>query len=235
MSNFKKTISNLLIILIIGGLGGILADYFILPYLADFPLFASMEFIQRAKNGTTIVNRTEEIIIIENTAIEEAIRRINRCLVVVNGRGSGIIITNDGLILTASDLVAGEECSISFSDNSSLSGKVIRRDNNLALIRVEANNLPVVALAGLDSLNLGQRIILIGARIDKEFSKFVNIGTIRSISPEILTVNLEEKNSSANGGPLINIKGEVIGLNMVNKNGLIRTIPADTLSDFFIL
>ncbi|MFC1700747.1 S1C family serine protease [Patescibacteria group bacterium] len=247
MSKFWRRVFNLIIILIIGGLGGIIADYFILPYLAEFPIFSQIEFIQRSKSGTTIINKTEEIVITENIAVEEAVHKINSCLTVVQlyknneliKQGSGIIVTNDGLIVTATDLVLSGKYrySVVLSDGTSIDGEVIKRDlnNNLALIKIQLSNLPVVAFEGLDSLRLGQRIILLGAQIiDNVFYRFVNVGTVRGIGSKILSINLDEKNSSANGGPLINIKGEVIGLNIVGEDGLVRTIPSDIISEFFL-
>ena len=79
----KQKIFKLILILIIGGLGGVLADQFLLPFLADAPFFSQIEFIERAKDGTTIINKTERITITENTAAEEAIRRINPSITAV--------------------------------------------------------------------------------------------------------------------------------------------------------
>lgn len=249
MSNFKKTISNLLIILIIGGLGGIIADYFILPYLVNFPIFASLELVQRAKNGTTIINKTEEITVVENVAAEEAIHQASSCLAAIQlfsgekiiKQGSGIIVTNDGLIATTADLALEKGAYrylITLSNNISLEGKVIRQDKkrNLALIKLEANNLPVAVLSEPKDVRLGQRIILLGSQMENnKFNEFVNIGTIRGISSEAILINLEERNILANGGPLINIEGEIIGLNVIDQTGLVKTIPADLINGFLAL
>lgn len=245
MSKIKRKLFNFIMVLIIGGLGGILTDCFVAPYLVDIPFISGTKFAQRIKNGTTIINKTEEIVVTENNAAEEAINKINSCLAVVQlskdnkvvKQGSGAIVTNDGLIVTANDLATDGpyDYQIILSDGALYKGKVIRRDNanNLALIKIEARNLSVISLGGLDSLHLGQMVILIGAQINKNsFYRFVNIGAIRGVSGETLAINLNETNLSANGGPLINIKGEVIGVNIVNRDGLARTIPAKIITDF---
>lgn len=245
MSKIKSRLLKFIIILIIGGLGGIIADCFIMPYLANISFISGTKFAQKIKSGTTIINKTEEIVITENTAAENAINKINSCLVVVQvskgnkmvKQGSGVIVTNDGLILTANDLVSSGlyNYQVILSNGTLLDGKIIRRDisNNLALIKIEANNLSVISLGSLDSLHLGQMIILIGAQINQNsFYRFANIGTIRGVSDETLAINLDEINISANGGPLINIKGEMIGINIMGYNGLIKTVPAKLIADF---
>jgi len=244
MPRTKKKVLNLFFILIIGGLGGILADQFLLPYLATIPPFSRIDFIQQVGNGTIIINPTEEIIITENTALEQAIDKISPCLVAVQSfqnkilirQGTGFIITSDGLVITAGDLVPARASQyLIFRQEQSWVAQVVDRDleNNLALLRIEETNLPVVSLTDLTEVRLGQRIILIGAElVENHLNRFVNLGIIRSINQEILKINLIEENSSANGSPLINVKGEVIGLNLVDYKGLLKTIPADKIKDF---
>ncbi len=240
----KKNILNLLFILIIGGLGGILADQFLLPYLAGIPPFSKIGFIHQAGNGTTIIHPTEKIIITENTALEQAIDKISPCLVVIQSeqnkrllsQGTGFIITSDGLIITAGDLApAKADQYLVFRNEQSLSAQVVKRDleNNLALLKIAETNLPVVSLTDLAEVRLGQRVILIGVELVKNsLNRFVNLGIIRSINQEMLKINLAEENTLTNGSPLINIKSEVIGLNLVDYKGLLKTIPANKIKEF---
>ncbi len=241
---YKSKIFNLLVILVIGGLGGVLADQFFLPYLSTVFPFSKINFIHQSGNGTTIVNPTERIIITENTAIENAVSKVGPCLVVVQAfqgekvisQGSGFIIASDGLIVTAADNVSAKaDKYLVFRNNHSSEAKIVKKDlkDNLALLKVEESNLPVVSLVDLDGLRLGQRIILIGAGLTEEgLSRFINLGVIRSIYENLLKINLTEENSLANGGPLVNVKGEVIGLNLVDQKGLIETIPAGQIKQF---
>lgn len=240
----KNKIFNLLVILIIGGLGGVLADQFFLPYLSTISPFSKINFIHQSGNGTTIVNPTEKIIITENIAIEDAVSKIGPCLVIIQSlqgekvisQGSGFVMASDGLIVTAADNVSAKaDKYLVFRNSHSSEAKIIKNDleSNLALLKVEESNLPVVSLADLDGLRLGQRIILIGAELTEEgLNRFVNLGVIRSIRENVLKVNLTEENSLANGGPLVNVKGEVIGLNLVDRTGLVKTIPAGQIKTF---
>lgn len=239
----RQKLFKLLVILIIGGLGGVLADQFFLPYLAGLSIFSKIGFIQKAKDGTTIINKTEKIIIAENTALEEAIRRVSPSLAVVQvwakqkviREGTAFIIFSDGLFITAADLVSGKGDKYAvIRDGSQSAAQVIKKDleNNLALLKTEETNLPVVSLADFEGLALGQRVILMAVKAEKNnFYRFVNTGTIRGLKPEEISLNLEEENPLANGGPLIDVKGEVIGLNLINQKGL-KTAPVNKIREF---
>ena len=230
-STLSKKIINIFLILIIGGLGGVLADQALLPYLSN-------------GNRTTIINPTEEITIVENVAIKEAIDKIKPSLVAIHSyqnknlikQGTGFFITNDGLLITSDDLVSSRATQyLVFRNGNSSAAKLIKRDleNNIAFFQIEDGNLPVVSMAGLEDLHLGERVILVGAElISTHLSEFVNIGIIRSIGQETLTLNLSEESSLADGSPLINIKGEVIGLNLVDSQGLLKTVPTDKIREF---
>lgn len=240
----RKKIFNLLIILIIGGLGGVLADQFFLPYLATIPSFSKIEFIRQTRDGTTIINPTEKVIITENTALEQAIDKISPCLVAIQAyqgnvlinQGTGFIVASDGLIITTADLAPARASQyFVLKDGNSLFAQVAKIDlgDNLALLKIEKNNLPVVSLTNLEDLRLGQRIILVGAELIKShLNPFINLGTIRSINQDVLKINLTEENSLANGSPLVNAKGEVIGMNLIDSQGLVRTIPSNKIKEF---
>ena len=244
MSKNRKRITSFVFILIIGGLGGVLADQFLLPYLSTIPFFAQFDFIKQASDGTVIINPTEKITITENIAIEQAIEKVSPCLAVIHSyqnkkllsQGTGFFLTSDGLIITSDDLVFSQATQyLVYRNSHSLAVQLVKRDlvNKLALFKVEENNLPVVSLIDLKDVKLGQRVILIGAElVGSQLNKFVNLGIIRSISQATLTLNLNEESRLANGSPLINVKGEVIGLNLVDDKGLLKTVPADKIKEF---
>ena len=244
MPTIKKNISKFFIVLIIGGIGGVIADQFFLPYLATIPSFSKIEFIHRTSNGTTIINPTEKITITENVAIEEAINKISTCIVSVNAykkkellsQGTGLIVTSDGLIVTAADLVPIDADEyIVFRNNHSVVAEIIRVDliNNLALLKIEETNLPVVSFFNSDNLQLGERVIIAGAELNEDkLSSFVNLGIIRSINGEEIKINIFQENGLANGSPLVDIKGEAIGLNLIDKDGFIKIISINKVKEF---
>jgi len=105
-------------------------------------------------------------------------------------------------------------------------------ENNLALLEQRAN-LPVVSFINLDDLSLGERAILIGAGLNKDkLNYFVNLGIIRSINEEEVKINIIQESGLANGSPLINVKGEAIGLNLIDENGFIKVISVKDIKEF---
>ncbi len=247
MTSVKRKILNIFLILIIGGLGGILADQFLLPYLAVKPPFSNIDFIHQASNGTTIVNPTEEIIIRENQAVEKAIQRIGTSLVLIKSiknnrlisQGTGFVMTSDGLLITAGDVISAQANEyLVYKNGNNYQAELVKKDlaENIALLKIEATGLSEVTLAELEKIKLGERVILVGADlIDSHLIKFVNLGIVRSISQGVLKLNFQENNLLANGSPLINIQGEVIGMNLIDQQGWQKTVPNKIISEFISL
>jgi len=241
----KRGFFKFILILLIGGLGGILAEIFVLPYLIALPLFSRVDFLRQFRNGTVVINKTEKVYITENQAIEEAIDAISPRLAAIQsfrgnqmiGEGSGFILASDGWIITAGDLAPlNADRILIYCNGESFTVKDIRRDpkNNLVLLKIEQNNLPVVSLADFTDVHLGEQVILIGGqKTPAGLYKFVNLGTVRGLNQGIMEINLKESSILANGGPLINIKGEALGLNLVDKNGLKKIIPASIIKELF--
>lgn len=242
-----KSLLGVCLILIIGGIGGVLADQVLLPYLSTVPLFFDIEFIRQNSSGITIINSTEKVHVTENTAISDAVDEVGSCLVVIQSywnkklisQGTGFIVTSDGLIMTSGDLVStGVDQYLIFRDDRSFAARLIDRDleNNLALFKIAKTNLPVVSLVDFDDLRLGGTVILVGAELaENGLNYFINTGMVRSINQNVLKLNLEENHLLANGSPLVNIKGEVVGLNLIGRQGLIQTIPVTKIREFLNL
>lgn len=241
----KRKFFKFILVLLAGGLGGILAEMFILPYLIILPLFSRMDFLRQFRNGSVVINKTEKIYITENQAAEETIDAISSRLVAIQpfrggqalGEGSGFILTSDGWIITAGDLAPlNADKILVFRNSDSFEVKDIRRDskNNLALLKMEQSNLPVVSLAELTDVRLGEEVILIGGQKTKTgFYKFVNLGSVRGINQNIIEVNLREESPLANGSLLFNIKGEVVGLNSIDKKGLKKIVSVSKIKEIF--
>ncbi|MCL5794961.1 MAG: trypsin-like peptidase domain-containing protein [Patescibacteria group bacterium] len=145
------------------------------------------------------------------------------------GGGTGFIITNDGLIATNKHVVsdANAEYTVFTSDGKSYPAKIMATDslNDLAVIKIEASGLPVVDLGDSDKLDVGQWVVAIGNALG-EFNNTVTVGVISakdrkitasgggtSESLEGLLQTDAAINSGNSGGPLVNLKGQVIGIN----------------------
>jgi len=164
----------------------------------------------------------------------------------VDGVGSGIIVDSNGYILTNSHVVGdgnAKKITVLFENGDKRSAKVLWHDSilDLAIIKVDANNLPVAKLGDSDKLEVGEIAIAIGNPLGLEFQRTVTSGIIsglhRSISVDQNNTieDLIQTDASINpgnsGGPLLNSKGEVIGINTAkikSAEGLGFSIPINT-------
>lgn len=146
------------------------------------------------------------------------------------GGGTGFIVSSDGLIMTNKHVVADEDAaySVLLNDGRTLDANVVARDtvNDLAMLKVSASNLPTVALGSSDTLRVGQTVIAIGNALG-EFRNTVSTGVISGLARSIVAgdsrfgseqlTDVIQTDASINfgnsGGPLLNIAGEVIGVN----------------------
>lgn len=145
------------------------------------------------------------------------------------GGGSGFIISSDGLILTNKHVVAdtAAQYTVFTNDGKKYSAKVLARDSNIdiAVIKIDAANLPQIKLGDSDTILVGQTAIAIGNALG-EFRNTVNVGVVSGLSRDITAsggglmeriYNVIQTDASINpgnsGGPLLNLRGEVIGIN----------------------
>ena len=159
--------------------------------------------------------------------------------------GSGFIISADGHIVTNAHVVAGaEEVTVRLNDKRQFKAKVIGADevSDVALIKVEASGLPTLKVGDPSRLNVGEWVIAIGSPFgfDNTVSAGVVSAKMRSLPngnyvPFIQTdVAINPGNS---GGPLLNLDGEVVGINSQIYSesggymGLSFAIPIDLAMD----
>ncbi|MGC8775841.1 MAG: S1C family serine protease [Minisyncoccia bacterium] len=152
------------------------------------------------------------------------------------GSGSGFIISKDGLILTNKHVVFDTKASYTVltNDGKKYDAKVLARDplQDLAILKINAENLPVAALGNSDELQLGQTAIAIGNALG-EFRNTVSVGVISGLARTVTAgdgggytetiKNVIQTDAAINpgnsGGPLVNLKGEVIGINTAMAQG----------------
>jgi serine protease Do len=146
------------------------------------------------------------------------------------GGGSGFIISSNGLILTNKHVVSDTDASYSVltNDGNTYTAKVLARDPNqdLAVLKIDATNLPTLTFADSDGLQLGQTAIAIGNALG-QFSNTVSVGVVSGLSRTVTATapdtGAEETiqgviqtdaaiNPGNSGGPLLNLKGQVIGI-----------------------
>jgi len=151
------------------------------------------------------------------------------------GGGTGFIITSDGLIATNKHVVSdeGAEYTVFTADGKEYKAKVQALDslNDFAVIKIEATGLPVVDLGNSDDLAVGQWAIAIGNALG-EFQNTVTVGVISATNRKVTASGggqseqlegLIQTDAAVNpgnsGGPLTNLKGQVIGINTAVAGG----------------
>jgi serine protease Do len=137
------------------------------------------------------------------------------------GQGSGFIIGSDGLILTNAHVVReAKQVTVTLSDRREFSAKVLGADpaTDIAVLRIDAKNLPVVRLGDARQLEVGDRVLAIGAPYGLEQSATQGIVSAKGRSlPGDAVVPFIQTDAAVNpgnsGGPLFDGSGAVVGIN----------------------
>jgi serine protease Do len=157
------------------------------------------------------------------------------------GVGSGFIVEPDGVILTNAHVVEGaDEVRVRLSDRREFKGNVVGVDKptDIAVVRIEAKGLPAVRLGDPSKVRVGEWVLAIGSPFG--FENTVTAGIVSATSrslPDGTYVPFIQTDAAVNpgnsGGPLFNMKGEVIGINSQiysrtgGYQGLAFAIPID--------
>ncbi|BAZ08458.1 peptidase S1 and S6 chymotrypsin/Hap [Calothrix sp. NIES-4071] len=159
---------------------------------------------------------------------------------VVRGLGSGFVINPNGQIMTNAHVVSdADKVTVTFSDGRTFEGKVLGRDNvsDVAVVQIQGNNLPTVEIANSDAIKPGQWAVAIGNPLGLQ--QTVTVGVIsaieRSLNLSTRPSNYVQTDAAINpgnsGGPLLNARGQVVGVNTAiiqGAQGLGFAIPIDT-------
>jgi len=145
------------------------------------------------------------------------------------GGGSGFIVSKDGLIVTNKHVVALKDASYTVLTNNGkkYEAEVLFRDPtyDVAILKIKANNLPVLELGDSSKLVVGQTVIAIGNALG-EFGNTVSVGVVSGLSRTIIASGdgFQERiqgviqtdaaiNKGNSGGPLLDLSGKVVGIN----------------------
>ena len=162
------------------------------------------------------------------------------------GLGSGFVVSSDGLIVTNAHVVEGsDKVTVTLKDGQTYEGEVMGTDSltDVAVIKIEADDLPAVTFADSDNLQPGEWAIAIGNPLGLDNT--VTTGIVSATGRTSAQVGVADKrvsfvqtdaaiNPGNSGGPLLNAQGEVIGVNTAiiqNAQGLGFAIPINAARD----
>ena len=157
---------------------------------------------------------------------------------IVKSRGTGFIISTDGYIVTNNHVVEGRDSFVvTMQDGTEYEAKYIGSDSTLdiAVLKIEAEGLTALSIGDSDSVKVGELAVAIGnpQGAGQNLTGTVSVGYISAVNRELMFNNSKQKflqtdaamNPGNSGGPLVNAKGEVIGV--VTLKSLISTVSSD--------
>ncbi len=143
----------------------------------------------------------------------------------VTGSGSGVIISNDGYILTNNHVIdSADEIEVVLNDRRTFDAKVIGRDPNtdLAVIKIDTQNLPFIAFGNSEQLKVGEWVLAVGNPFNLNSTVTAGIVSAKARNINILSGEYRIEsfiqtdaavNPGNSGGALVNLKGELVGIN----------------------
>jgi len=194
-----------------------------------------------ATSSTTTAQSPEEAITIR------VAREITPTVVSVSrqgGSGSGVIVNREGMVVTNAHVVGeARTVEVGLADGRTLRGEVLGRDRNIdvAVVRVQAPNLPAAPVGDSDRLEVGQSAIAIGNPLGLE--RTVTTGVISAVNRNPRGVGLADLiqtdaaiSPGNSGGPLVDSRGRVIGINTAvlagqGASGLGFAVPINVATD----
>lgn len=229
--------------------GTVIVTIFVMQYVPD--MFAQNENsgVQRLSNEQSVKLNQSEIKDDENNIVNivennmksvvgiSVLQPDEKSLLDINvtqkwGIGTGIILSDNGYILTNQHLAKNKnsKVTVTLDDGDTVQGKVIWVEKNLdlAIIKIEKENLTPASLGDSSNIKTGESVIAIGNPLGLEFQRSVTSGIISGLNRSIMfeengnNIFMEDLiqtdasiNSGNSGGPLINSNGDVIGINTV--------------------
>jgi S1-C subfamily serine protease len=207
------------------------------------PLTDPTELVAQAvaKASPSVVN-----IDIKFNRVSGQINSLNENGSVPSGEATGLIIRSDGYIVTNAHVVAGpsgaSSIKVTQADGKVYEAKLIGADefSDIAVIKIDAKDLPVVKFGSSSDVHPGDWAIAIGSPLG--FDHTVSIGVVSAINRSLSFFNNHVRliqhdaalNFGNSGGPLLNIRGEVIGINTAVKEkaqGIGFATPVDVVAD----
>lgn len=207
-------------IVIISGLSGIMAEKYLFPHLASSDFFSKYNFFQKSTENVTVINKTEQVYIKEDYSVRKIVDSVSSSVVgiipvsdqmnekaVSFKKGTGTIVTSDGIIMTFASAIGlnipdedaskGKETKkykVVIDGNNVYEAELLGVDSwsNLAFLKINASNLPVISFGNSADYRSGEKIIMLGEGFSQGEKNF-SAGILRGINP---SYNISEKSLS---------------------------------------
>lgn len=239
----KIAIFSIIVLLIgaIGGIGGILV------LSSDNGALIKKLGFSNIKGLSIPLTKTDKIVLEESNAIIDSSKKVSPAVVSITlktqvqdifgqvstqqGAGTGFIITSDGLILTNRHVASDENTTYTaiLSDGKIYDAKIQSVDSvqDIAVLKIEARDLPVVELGDSDQLQIGQWVVAVGNALG-QYQNTVTVGVVSGRNRKVEASDASGANAETldnmiqtdaainpgnSGGPLVNIQGQVVGIN----------------------
>lgn len=251
-----KKILFVVAIVVVSGLSGILADHFLFPYLTTTNLFQRYKWLEKSAENVTVINKTEQVYVKEDSSVAKLMSPVTSSVVNIISypnpdvknvtpvdkfkNGTGVIATSDGMIMTyASALDFGKTPSktspvleykykVMTGDGNLYDADFVGIDSwsNLAFLKINASNLPVISFGDVANYQAGEKVIAIGndyaayqnrfsAGILNSFDPAFNISGLAFSVPEkaegVYLTDFGAEDLSV-GSPIVDYSGQVAGI-----------------------
>ncbi len=213
LKNGAKWVGVAVGIMLLGGLGGVLLDRSVLPWLATKKGLNRIGFLERASDNVTIINKTEQITVREDDSLENIVSQPSTAVVTIVARPasttpsaavtggilSGVLLTNDGMIATyradGMSKAAEQVFSAVLFDGSVHEARFVGWDSltHIAFFRVDVSDAPAIALADSDVARIGKKLIVVAPGDQARQNRFLT-GTLDGFDA---TFNLSGKTVSS--------------------------------------
>lgn len=251
----RRILSYIAVAIVASLIGGVISPFIVLRYMEENNMLSSKE-----NNITYTIadvldsgEKVDAIAVVAqnamNTVVGITTKRVQQFgpfQQQISGVGSGVIVDSNGYILTNAHVINSGNANnikVLFENGNEKEAEVLWYDSllDLAIIKVDATGLPVAKLGDSDKLLVGQTAIAIGNPLGLEFQGTVTAGIISGLHRSInvdgnVIEDLIQTDASINegnsGGPLLNSKGEVIGINtakITSAEGLGFAIPINSV------
>lgn len=230
----RKILGLGILIFVIGGIGGVMFNRFVIPWAATLPGFSGLHKLE--SSHPVVINRTEEIHYNDGANFIDISKQGSAYTVGVYTQSggttrflsNGVIATADGMIVTSKTSIANQtNLIVVTNDGNTFPAQVRALDprSELAVLTINATNLPFAQFSDADGLQASQRLIYVG-RSNKEFVRDFAIGVVtRPVSNQasldrVYYTEVFENTVQTDAdltqdyvsGPVLNLEGRVVGM-----------------------